>query len=446
MTGTANAPVEHQTETSPGRRSARRRALIAGATGNIVEWFDFTIYGFTAAVLATVFFPPEFGSGALLATFALYGVAFLARPAGGIFFGRLGDRLGRRRSLSLAITLMGCSTAAIGLLPTYASIGVAAPLLLLLCRLVQGFSAGGEYTGAATFVVEHAPSHRRGLYAGIISSSSFVGSILATVTVLSFSSVGAEHFADGGWRWPFIIGGVVAMVGLFMRLAVEETPAFKEMQENDSLPTRPLADLFRNHWRTLLTSFVYFASLGVVTHMLLGYMPTFLVLSADVPSTVALLMTTGALVLAVPLFIFFGATVDRIGRRPLVRIGMVMSVFVSVPSYMLIGTGNIFAIAVALASLVLALSLLASALLVILEMMPTHARFTGTAIPYNIAYALFAGTAPLVCAALVNATGSDLSPAFYATAIALIALPILWRGIPESKDWSATRGRSTKHF
>lgn len=189
---------------------ARRRALIAGATGNIVEWFDFTIYGFTAAVLATVFFPPEFGSGALLATFALYGVAFLARPAGGIFFGRLGDRLGRRRSLSLAITLMGCSTAAIGLLPTYASIGVAAPLLLLLCRLVQGFSAGGEYTGAATFVVEHAPSHRRGLYAGIISSSSFVGSILATVTVLSFSLVGTESFADGGWRWPFIIGGVVA--------------------------------------------------------------------------------------------------------------------------------------------------------------------------------------------------------------------------------------------
>ncbi|MFI7165500.1 MULTISPECIES: MFS transporter [Rhodococcus] len=446
MTGTANAPVEHQTETSPGRRSARRRALIAGATGNIVEWFDFTIYGFTAAVLATVFFPPEFGSGALLATFALYGVAFLARPAGGIFFGRLGDRLGRRRSLSLAITLMGCSTAAIGLLPTYASIGVAAPLLLLLCRLVQGFSAGGEYTGAATFVVEHAPSHRRGLYAGIISSSSFVGSILATVTVLSFSLVGTESFADGGWRWPFIIGGVVAMVGLFMRLAVEETPAFKEMKENDSLPTRPLTDLFRNHWRTLLTSFVYFASLGVVTHMLLGYMPTFLILSADVSSTVALLMTTGALVLAVPLFIFFGATVDRIGRRPLVRIGMVMSVFVSVPSYMLIGTGNIFAIAIALAALVIALSLLASALLVILEMMPTHARFTGTAIPYNIAYALFAGTAPLVCAALVNATGSDLSPSFYATAIALIALPILWRGIPESKDWSATRGSSTKHF
>ena len=125
---------------------------------------------------------------------------------------------------------------------------------------------------------------------------------------------------------------------------------------------------------------------------------------------------------------------------------MVMSVFVSVPSYMLIGTGNIFAIAVALASLVLALSLLASALLVILEMMPTHARFTGTAIPYNIAYALFAGTAPLVCAALVNATGSDLSPAFYATAIALIALPILWRGIPETKNWSATQGSPTKHF
>ncbi|WP_415973855.1 MFS transporter [Rhodococcus sp. 077-4] len=433
MTGETDVPVESPTEASTARSLTRRKALIAGATGNIVEWFDFTIYGFSAAVLAKVFFPAEFGSGALLATFALYGVAFLARPAGGVFFGRLGDRFGRRGALSLAITLMGCSTAAIGLLPTYASIGAAAPLLLLVCRLVQGFSAGGEYTGAATFVVEHAPYHRRGLYAGIIAGSSFVGSIFATVTVLSFNSVGAEYFLNGGWRWPFLIGGIVALGGLFLRLAVEETPAFTEMKEKKSLPTRPLADLFRNHWRSLITAFVYFASLGVATHMLIGYMPTFLIHAAAVSSTTALLLTSSALILAVPLYIGFGATVDRVGRRPLVRIGMVSSIFVAVPSYLLIGTGNIVAIAIALLALVIVQSLLASALLAVLEMMPTHARFTGTALPYNVAYALFAGTAPLVCEALVNATGSNLSPAFYATAIAAIALPVLWRGIPESK-------------
>ncbi|OZD72931.1 MFS transporter [Rhodococcoides fascians] len=433
MTGAADARIESLERTSPERARTRRKALIAGATGNIVEWFDFTIYGFSAAVLATVFFPAEFGSGALLATFALYGVAFLARPAGGVVFGRLGDRFGRRGSLSLAITLMGCSTAAIGLLPTYASIGAAAPLLLLVCRLVQGFSAGGEYTGAATFVVEHAPYHRRGLYAGIIAGSSFVGSILATITVLTFNSVGTEYFLDGGWRWPFIIGGVVAIAGLFMRLAVDETPAFTEMKEKEALLTRPLADLLRNHWRSLVTAFVYFASLGVATHMLIGYMPTFLTHAAGVSSTAALMLTSGALVLAVPLYIAFGATVDRIGRRPLVRIGMVASVLVAVPSYVLIGTGNIVAIAGALIVLVIVQSLLASALLAVLEMMPTNARFTGTALPYNLAYALFAGTAPLVCETLVNSTGSNLSPAFYATAVASIALPVLWRGIPESR-------------
>lgn len=433
MTGAADVPVKSPTETSPARSLTRRKALIAGATGNIVEWFDFTIYGFSAVVLAKVFFPAEFGSGALLATFALYGVAFLARPAGGVFFGRLGDRFGRRGSLSLAITLMGCSTAAIGLLPTYASIGAAAPLLLLVCRLIQGFSAGGEYTGAATFVVEHAPYHRRGLYAAIIAGSSFVGSILATVTVLSFNSIGAEFFSNGGWRWPFIIGGIVAIAGLFLRLAVEETPVFTAMKNSEPLPSRPLVDLLRHHRQSLLTAFVYFASLGVATHMLIGYMPTFLVHAARVSSTTALMLTSSALVIAVPLYLFFGATVDRVGRRPLVRIGMVSSIFVAVPSYLLIGTGNIVAIAIALLALVIVQSLLASALLAVLEMMPTHARFTGTALPYNLAYALFAGTAPLVCEALVNSTGSNLSPAFYATAIAVVALPVLWRGIPESK-------------
>ncbi|MGW8537718.1 MFS transporter [Rhodococcus qingshengii] len=415
----------------------RRKALVAAATGNFVEWFDFTIYGFMAVTLASVFFPPDSGKAALLAIFAVYGSAFIARPLGAVFFGSIGDRLGRRGSLSLAIGLMGVSTAAIGLLPTYAAAGPLAPALLLLCRLIQGFSAGGEFAGAATFVVEHAPPGRRPLYLAILGGSTSLGVVGATAAVLAFRSAGASAFDDGGWRWAFIVGGALAVVGLILRLGVEETPVFtaavEQQQNRKGLRHSPLRELLAKHRRAMGTVLVFFASVGVLTHMMLGYMPTYLVTAAGVTSNTALVLTMTAMIVPLPVAIILSVFVEKVGRRPFIRVGAVSAVLVVIPCYLLIGTGNKLAIGVALIVLMVVLCLLNIGLLAVLEILPTRLRYIGTAVPYNVAYALFAGTAPLVCQALVDSTGSALAPAFYGTVIALLACPVLLRCIPETK-------------
>lgn len=425
MTG-SDAPASAQ-------RSTGRRVILACATGNFVEWFDFTIYGFSAAVIATVFFPPDAGAAALLGTFAVYGVAFLARPLGAVFFGRVGDRLGRRAALSLSIIIMGAATAAIGLLPSWSTVGVLAPILLLLARLAQGFSAGGEYTGALTFTVEHAPPGRRGLWMCLVASSTWIAVTGATITIVTAQQVFGEAFAAGGWRVPFIVGGAVAIVGLFLRLRVEETPVFAELEARDEREARPFRELLRGHWRKLVVLFLFFAATGVLTHMFLGYMPTYLGQAAGISSGTGLVITTALSLLAAGLTPLLGLLLDRVGRRPIARAGAIGAVVVVVPAYLLIGTGNLVAVVVALLALLAVVGLLGASALAVLEIYPAAVRFSGMALPYNLAYAVFAGTAPLVSQLLVTATGNLLAPAFYATAIALIALPVLLRGIPETR-------------
>lgn len=436
MSSNVEDSVEHvRVSESRQQTRTRRRALFAASAGNFVEWFDFTLYGFTAVTLAAVFFPPDSGTSALLAVFAVYGSAFIARPAGALFFGIMGDRLGRRGSLSLAIGLMGLATAAIGLLPSYATIGAAAPALLFACRLIQGFSAGGEFTGAATFAVEHAPPGRRPLYLAILGGSTSLGLVGATVTILAYRSMGAEAFDGGGWRWPFLIAGALAIVGLLLRLGVEETPVFKAIAAQNQETTRrfPLRELLTQQHRNLVTLFVYFACLGVLNHMMLGYMPTYLVVSAGISTNTALVLTTIAMVIPFPVAIALSGIVEKVGRRPFVRLGAAGTAFALIPCYLLIGTGNLLVIGAALVILMLGASMLTTGLLSILELLPGQLRYVGTAVPYNLAYAVFAGTAPLVSQALVDSTGSILAPAFYGTAIALIACPFIFRGIPETK-------------
>lgn len=407
--------------------------MLAGSAGNFVEWFDFTLYGFSAAVIAATFFPAGSASTALLATFAIYGVAFVARPLGAIVFGRIGDRLGRRSALSLSVLLMGAATAAVGLLPGWTSIGVAAPILLLGCRLVQGFSAGGEYTGALTFSVEHAPSGRRALWMALVGSSTMLGSAGATLTVVIFQVVARDEFVAGGWRWPFIIGALLSLVGLFLRLGVDETPVFTQMQADASTPAYSLRRLLREYWRSLLVLLCFFAVLGVFTHMFLGYMPTYLGQAGGVSSTTALTIITGLTIFAALIGPVFGSVGDRIGRRPLLRTGAVAAVVVLVPAYLLIGTKDLFLIVVAMFVLLVVVALLGAGAMAVLEMLPADVRFSGMALPYNVAYAVFAGTAPLVSQLLVDVSGSLLAPAFYASALALIGLPVIFRGIPETR-------------
>jgi MFS transporter, MHS family, proline/betaine transporter len=425
------------TETVSKDREARRRSpariVLAGAAGNFVEWFDFTLYGFSAAVIAATFFPADQASAALLGTFAIYGVAFVARPLGAVVFGRIGDRLGRRTALTASVLLMGSATAAIGLLPGWASIGVAAPALLLVCRLLQGFSAGGEYTGAMTFSAEHAPPGRRALWMGLVVGSTMLGVTGATLTVVLFQAVAGDAFAAGGWRWTFVVGGLLALVALVLRLGVDETPVFTELREDEPKPGRSFGYLLRTYWRSLLVLLCYFGVTGVVTHMFLGYMPTYLGQAAGVPSSTALTIITVLTLFAAVAGPVFGAVGDRTGRRPLVQAGALGAVVLTVPAYLLIGTRSMVAIVVAMFVLLLVVSLLGAGAMAVLEMLPADVRFSGVALPYNVAYAVFAGTAPLVSQLLVDLSGSLLAPALYATALALVGLPVILRGIPETR-------------
>ncbi|MFD2467588.1 MFS transporter [Amycolatopsis silviterrae] len=412
-------------------RSSARSVLFASSVGNFVEWFDFTLYGYAASAIAATFFPSGNQVAALLGAFAVYGVAFVARPLGAVVFGRIGDRRGRRTALGLSILVMGGATAAIGLLPGWSSVGVLAPVLLLACRLVQGFSAGGEYTGAMTFSVEHAPDHRRAWYLALVGSSTWLGAIGATGVVLLFRSLTGDGFQTGGWRWPFLIGGVIAVAGLLLRLRVDETPVFQAMARTQQ-PARPFRELLRGHWRTLGILFAYFAVLGLFTHTFLGYLPTYLVEATGFSPSTVLWLTTALNILTIPAGLWLAILADRHGRRVQIRIGALAAVLLVVPAYLLIGTGNVVAVLGALLVFLFAVSLLSMGALSVLEMYPTQVRFSGMALPYNLAYAVFGGTAPLVSQLLVEGTGSLLAPAFYASVVALLALPLLLR-IPETR-------------
>jgi MHS family proline/betaine transporter-like MFS transporter len=233
------------------------------------------------------------------------------------------------------------------------------------------------------------------------------------------------------------VGGALAVVGLILRLGVEETPVFtaavEQQQNRKGLRHSPLRELLAKHRRAMGTVLVFFASVGVLTHMMLGYMPTYLVTAAGVTSNTALVLTMTAMIVPLPVAIILSVFVEKVGRRPFIRVGAVSAVLVVIPCYLLIGTGNKLAIGVALIVLMVVLCLLNIGLLAVLEILPTRLRYIGTAVPYNVAYALFAGTAPLVCQALVDSTGSALAPAFYGTVIALLACPVLRRCIPETK-------------
>ncbi|ALL79277.1 MFS transporter (plasmid) [Pseudonocardia sp. EC080610-09] len=439
----AETVSDHGDQVRARRRQSPARIMLAGASGNFVEWFDFTLYGFSAVVIAATFFPADSGSSGLLATFAIYGVAFVARPAGAVVFGRIGDRMGRRTALSASVLLMGAATAAIGLLPSWSAIGIAAPILLMVCRLAQGFSAGGEYTGALTFGLEHAPPRRRMLWMSVVGSSTMLGVTGATLTIVVFQAVAGDAFAAGAWRWTFVFGGLLSLVGLLLRLGVDETPVFTELTADRGSRGPGLGRMLRERWRMMLVLLCFYGVLGVVTHMFLGYMPTYLSQVGGISSSTALTIITGLTLFAAFLGPVFGSVADRIGRRPLVRTGALGAVVVLVPAYLLIGTGSLPAIVVAMLGLLVVVSLLGAGGMAVLEMLPADVRYTGMALPYNVAYAAFAGTAPLVSQALVDASGSLLAPAYYASALALIALPVIFRSIPETRGSDLRTGALT---
>ncbi|GGQ46587.1 MHS family proline/betaine transporter-like MFS transporter [Actinomadura coerulea] len=418
----------------PGE-GAVRKAVIASAMGNCIEWFDFGVFsaGVMTSIIGTVFFPEDAGGSATLRSFALVAAAFLARPFGGMFFGPMGDRLGRKRVLAATIILMSGSTFVIGILPGYATIGLGAPLLLLGVRLVQGFSTGGEYGGAATMIAEYAPTKRRGFYGAFLEFGTLGGYIMGAGLVLLIDLSLSESAMHGwGWRIPFLIALPLGAVGLYVRTRIEDTPTFQHMEAEGRKARSPLKETLEYHWRTILRLIGIVVLLNVAVYTLLTFMPSYLVDFLDMDDTTSQLTTIGVEAAMMTVILPLGALSDRIGRKPLLIAAAVGFLVLSWPAFALMQTHDPAGVAVGYAVigglLVLMLAVIGATFP---AMFPTKVRYGAFAIGYNISTSLFGGTAAVLVGSLIDATGSNYVPAYYLMIVALVALLPIIR-IPET--------------
>ncbi|MFD5101815.1 glycine betaine/L-proline transporter ProP [Streptomyces albidochromogenes] len=415
--------------------AAVKRAVKAASLGNAMEWFDFGIYSYLAVTIGHVFFPPGNDTAQLLSSFATFAVAFLVRPIGGMVFGPMGDRLGRKKVLALTMILMAIGTFAIGLIPSYASIGFWAPVLLILFRLVQGFSTGGEYGGASTFIAEYAPDKRRGFFGSFLEFGTLAGYTGAAglVTVLT-AWLGSDAMEAWGWRIPFLVAGPLGLVGLYLRLRLDETPAFQKLESGNVRASEAadaveasakgdLARIFRQYWPTLILCIALVGAYNVTDYMLLSYMPTYLSDELGYSETHGLLILLGVMVCLMAVISQVGRLNDRFGRKPLLMTGMLGFFFLSLPSFLLIKQGSVPAISAGMLMLGLSLVCLLGTMSAALPaLFPTNVRYGSLSVGYNLSASLFGGTTPLVITGLISLTGNNLMPAYYSMAAALIGV------------------------
>lgn len=408
-----------------------KRAIGAAALGNMMEWFDFGVYGYLAATLGKVFYPDASSSAQLLATFATFAAAFLVRPLGGFFFGPLGDRIGRQKVLAVTMIMMAAGTFAVGCIPSYGAIGIWAPILLLVARMIQGFSTGGEYGGATTFIAEYSPDRRRGFLGSWLDFGTFIGYSLGSlmVTVLN-AALGDDTMTSWGWRIPFFIAGPMGLIGLYLRMRLEDTPAFqKQLDEHDAKVKqtesagREIGTIFVRFWRPLLVCIGLVILYNVTNYMITAYLPTYFTdvigrgqLSSD-------LLVLLSMLVVVALIVFLGRLSDHIGRRPIFAIGAILQIVVAVPCFILFGMNTIWAPIVACVVFGVILACFAAPTASTLPaLFPTSVRYGALSIGFNIAVSAFGGTTPLVTSALVSATGNHLMPGFYLIGSGIVGL------------------------
>ncbi|MBY0355451.1 MAG: MFS transporter [Rickettsiales bacterium] len=401
-----------------------RRVVISGMIGNGLEWYDFALYGHFAAIISRHFFPSDDPLISLIATYGAFAAGFAMRPLGAILFGYIGDRYGRKISLAIAILMMAIPTACIGLLPTYAHIGVMAPILLTLIRLLQGLSLGGEFSGSITFIVEHSSDHRRGL-AGSASMASLVagmllGSLVATVTSELMTEA---QLIEWGWRIPFALGLLIGFVGFYIRHHTDESPKYIEAKEADTLSKRPLRDAFGKHLAPMAQGVGIYLTVTLPFYILAVFMLSYLstVLGHSIGDS--LILNTITMLFMLPVIIWSARLSDRVGRKPVLFVSALALLLLAYPIFMLINSGSFVLILLGL--MIFALingTFLGPVPAVLVELFPTSVRYTAMAISYNIAGALFGGTAPIVSTWLIRETGDPKVVAFYLMASAAVTL------------------------
>lgn len=421
------ATLQPQTTATAGGTSVGpkelRRIVLGGSAGMFVEFFDYGIYGFLASTIALVFFPPNAPTAALIMTWGIFGLTFLIRPLGGLLIGAVADRIGRRAALVLSLTLMSGSTAAIGILPGYATIGILAPILLLAMRLVQGFSAGGEVASAYSFVAENAPAARRGLLTSLPQVGSYVAMLLGTTLGVALATFLPEGALEGwAWRIPFLVAAPLGFIGYWIRRSLQDTIAFREAQEHDAVVHNPISETVRDG-KTFRR--VFFAiALALLNssgyYILFSYVPSYLSKELSFSTGAGLGVTALSVLVMLAGIPLLAALSDRFGRRTVLIGSASASAVLAVPGYALMAQGS-FGLAVLGAALMAAAFAGHAGIIhvTLVELFPTRVRGTAYSLGYNVSTAIFGGGAPLVMTAIIAATGNTSVPAWYVVVTAV---------------------------
>lgn len=407
-----------------------RRTGLAGAIGSLLEWYDFAVYGFLAPILGKLFFPDDDPVASLLAAFGVFAIGFAARPVGGAVFGHIGDKLGRKPAMIASAMMMGLATLAIGVLPDHAQIGAAAPLLLVLLRIFQGLSVGGEYTGSIVLLAEQAPDDRRGFVASWVEMGGILGMLLGSgVGALTSSLLGEAEMLSWGWRVPFLLGAVIAVFGVALRRQIAESPVVEQVERAAGSPV--LAAL-RHHWRPMLRMVCLLLMQGVGFYMVFVFAASYLTEQMHVTTARALDINTLAL-LAMLVSVPIAAIVsDRIGRKPVLYFVLFATCILAWPlwklmhhqSFALILAGQMgFGVLMGLAYGVTPATMI--------EMLPAEVRCSGVAIGYNLCLGIFGGTTPLIATYLVARTAEGYAPVYYLVAVTIVSV-IALIGMPET--------------
>ncbi|WP_160715334.1 MFS transporter [Chitinophaga solisilvae] len=470
----------------PGTAKNIWQVILASSAGTLIEWYDFYIFGSLSAIISEKFFPPSNPELAYIATLATFAVGFIVRPFGAIVFGRLGDLVGRKYTFLLTLLIMGGSTFAIGLIPSYHTIGVLAPMLVLILRLLQGLALGGEYGGAATYVAEHSPDHRRGYFTSFIQTTATLGLFVSLAVILITRSVMTpENFNSYGWRIPFLLSVVLVLMSYYIRIRLQESPLFIQMKQEGKTSANPIKESFGNRENLKLVLIALFGAAmgqGVVWYTGQFYALSFLQKTMNIEFVQSNIIIAVALLLGTPLFIYFGSLSDRIGRKKIMMAGMLIAALAYYPIYKTMDTigdvkqkteqttlyriessqaqnesgqfvqhttrihsytdGSILkesdtkkeltvdnthmAILILLIfiQVVFVTMVYAPIAAFLVELFPTRIRYTSMSLPYHIGNGVFGGLLPTISTILVTKTGNHLAGLIYPIAVAVICFII----------------------
>ncbi len=390
--------------------------IIAGTLATMFEWYDYAVYGYFAVIIGKNFFPHADKVMELMSAFAVFATGFIMRPLGALFFGYMGDRLGRRRALSLSVVMMAISTCLLGIIPTYHQIGILAPIFLVIIRLVQGLAVGGNYGGSFVFAIEHAQEDKKGFAGSIVSVGVIVGFLMGSAVAVVFSNLLSENsLQEWGWRIPFLLGLIALFAGVYIKKHTEETPYFKSMKKTISKRIRlPITSLFKEHKQKIAQAmgFILFDVVGI--YILFSFMTTYLTTYAKMPMQIALQMNTVNLLCMVLFIPVFGIAADRIGYKKIMYFAATAFLLFSYPAFVIFSHGNVvecwlmqlfFAVVMAAVYGVLPV--------VIVELFPVDVRYSASSFVCNVSAAIFGGTAPWFSTWLIYKTELLTSPAFY---------------------------------